>query len=310
MEANDMRRGTRRGSLVGPAILIGLGIILLLNNFGTLPWSVWETIFRLWPVLVISVGLDLLIGHRSIWGSLLALVLTLAVFAGALWLLRADVGIGAAATTDRIRQALQGATRAEIVIAPAVGRLRIEGLQESASLVEGTLTLSKGERLARDFAVEGDKATLSLRSEGTSAGPVIGAWRDTRTWDLGLASDVPLELEISMGVGQSDLDLTGLSLSELNVSMGVGQTIVTLPDKGKFQAKIDSDIGETVIIIPTGIEARIEFDIGLAAKQVPSDFRRQDDVYTSPGYGSAQNRVDLKVSQDIGNVTIRRSAVR
>lgn len=310
MENNNVRRSIRRGSLVGPATLVGLGIILLLNNFGTLRWSVWETIFRLWPVLVIGVGLDLLIGHRSIWGSLLALVLTLAVFTGALWLLRTDVGIGTAATTERVRQALQGATQAEVVIAPTVGRLTIEGLQESANLVEGTLMLGTGERLARDFAVKGDEATLSLRSEGTSIGPVVGTWRDRRTWDLSLASDVPLKLEISMDVGQAELNLADLTLSELNISMGVGQTIVTLPDKGKFQAKIYSDIGQTVIIIPTGMEARIVFDTGIAAKQVPSDFRRQDDVYTSPGYGSAQNRVDLEVSQDIGNVTIRRSAVR
>jgi len=244
MENNNIRRSARRGSLVGPAILVGLGIILLLNNFGTLPWGVWETIFRLWPVLVIGVGLDLLIGHRSIWGSVLALVLTLAVFVGALWLLRADVGIGTAATTDRVRQALQG--QAEIVIAPAIGRLHIEGLQESASLVEGRLMLGEGERLARDFAVKGDKATLSLRSEGSSIGPVIGTWRDKRTWDLSLASDVPLKLDISMGVGQAELDLADLTLSELKVSMGVGQTIVTLPEKGRFQAKVSSDIGQTV----------------------------------------------------------------
>ncbi len=68
MENNNVRRSGSRGSLVGPAVLVGLGIILLLNNFGALPWSVWETIFRLWPVLVIGVGLDLLIGRRSIWG--------------------------------------------------------------------------------------------------------------------------------------------------------------------------------------------------------------------------------------------------
>ena len=66
---------SRRGSLVGPVILLGLGIVFLLNNLGVLEWSVWEVIFRLWPVLLIAAGLDFLIGRRSVWGSLLALVL-------------------------------------------------------------------------------------------------------------------------------------------------------------------------------------------------------------------------------------------
>ncbi len=121
---------------------------------------------------------------------------------------------------------------------------------------------------------------------------------------------LPLELEISMGVGQSNLDLTGLTLSSLSVSMGIGQTTVRLPDEGRFRAVIDGAIGETIIIIPARMEARISLDTGLAAHQVPGGYRRHDDVYTSSGYESASNRVDLEVSQAIGNVTIRHSAGR
>jgi len=62
-----------RGSLVGPIILIGLGIVFLLNNLGLLSWSVWEVILRLWPILLIAIGLDILLGRRwaccsSPWG--------------------------------------------------------------------------------------------------------------------------------------------------------------------------------------------------------------------------------------------------
>ena len=37
----------QRGSLVGPVILIGLGVVFLLNNLGVLAWSVWEVILRI-----------------------------------------------------------------------------------------------------------------------------------------------------------------------------------------------------------------------------------------------------------------------
>jgi hypothetical protein len=46
-------------------ILIGLGVVFLLNNPGILNWSVWDVIFRLWPVLLIAAGLDILIGRRA-----------------------------------------------------------------------------------------------------------------------------------------------------------------------------------------------------------------------------------------------------
>ncbi len=299
-----MNEQKRRSGLIGPTILIGLGIVFLLNNMGVLDWNVWEVIFRLWPVLLIAAGLDFLIGRRSIWGSLLALVLTLAVFAGALWLFGAGIGIGQALATEEVRQDLGGATQARVAIEPGVGTLRVHALPESANLVEGLIRLGKGERATREFSVEGETATFTLQSEGASV-PFVGGWGDERTWDLGFNPDVSLWLEISLGVGESDVDLTGLTVSDLDVSLGIGQTTVILPDEGDFQAKIDGAIGQTIVVIPAGLAARIRVDTGLAGSQLPGNYQRQDDVYTSPGYGSAENRVDLEVSQAIGNVTIR-----
>jgi len=301
---------SRRGSLVGPVILIGLGIIWLLNNLGILEWSVWEAILRLWPVLLVAAGLDLLIGRRSIWGSLLSLVLILAILAGVLWLFWADIGARWESTGEKVRQALDGATQAEVVIAPAVGTLHIEALPESASLVEGLIHLGSGERATPEFALEGETATFTLRSEGVAFGPFAGRWGDEWAWDLGLNPDVPLQLEISLGAGRSDVDLTGLMVSDLEASMGVGHTTVTLPDEGRFQTEIEGAIGQTVIVIPAGLAARVHVDTGLAGRQLPDEYERHGDIYTSPGYESAESRVDLKVSQAIGNITIRHARTK
>jgi hypothetical protein len=302
----DERRHVRRGSLVGPAILIGLGVVFLLNNLGILSWSVWEVILRLWPVLLVAAGLDLLLGRRSIWGSLLALVLTAAVLVGVLWLFRTGA-ISGQAPAEEVRQALDGATRAEVVIAPAVGAVHVEALPESNALVSGVIRPISGERVSRDFAVDGETAMFALRSAGTFGpfAPFAGGWGGGPGWDLGLNADVPLALEISLGVGESDVDLTGLQVRDLEVSMGIGQTTVVLPDEGRFGAKIEGAIGQTVVVIPAGLAARIQVDTGIAGRQLPAGYRQQDDVYLSPGYESADNRVDLEVSQAIGNVSIR-----
>lgn len=307
---NDMDKQKRGVSLVGPVILIGLGVVFLLNNLGILAWNVWEVIFRLWPILLIAAGLDLLIGHRSVWGSLLALLLTLAVFAGVLWLVGAGTGIGQAVTGEEIVQTLDGATRAEVIIEPGVGTLHVHALPESANLVEGVIRLGRGEKVTRDHAVEDETATFTLRSGGATFGPFIGEWGDERAWNIGLNSDVSLKLEISLGVGESEVDLTGLMVDDLQVSMGVGQTTVILPAEGSFQAQVEGAIGQTIVVIPAGLAARIQVDTGLAGSQLPDGYQRQDDVYTSPGYDSAENRVDLEVSQAIGNITIRHAGER
>ena len=305
----DEKSDTHRTSLIGPVILIGLGVVFLLNNLGMLSWSVWGVIFRLWPILLVAAGLDLLLGRRSVWGSLLALVLTVAVVGGVLWLAGAGILPRQAAATQDISQALDGATAARIVLAPAVGTVRVESLLETDDLVRGVIHPISGERVRRDFEIAGETATLSLRSEGSFgvASPFAGGWGDERGWDLDLSSKVPLELEVSLGVGESEIDLTGLQMRDLDASIGVGQTTVILPGEGRFQARIDGAIGQTIVIIPDGMEARVRVDTGIAGSQAPADYRRQDDVYISPGYAGAENRVDVEVSQAIGNISIRRS---
>jgi hypothetical protein len=305
----DYPQKRRRVTLVGPLILIGLGVIFLLNTMGVLAWSVWEVIFRLWPILLIAAGLEIILSRFSIWGSLLALVLAVAILAGALWLLGPDIRTGQVVAGEEVRQALGEATQAEVVIEPGVGSLHIEALPESADLVEGVIHVQGKQRVRRDFAVAGNTATFTLRGEGETFGPFIG-WSDRPSWDLGLAPEVPLELEVGMGVGRADIDLTGLTVSNLKVSMGVGQTTVILPDQGRFQAKIEGAIGETVVVIPAGMAARIHVNTGLAARGLPASYQRQDDVYTSPGYASADNRVDLEVSQAIGQITVRHTRTR
>jgi hypothetical protein len=300
-------RRSRRVSLVGPVILIGLGVIFLLNTLGLLAWSVWEVIFRLWPVLLIAAGLEIILNRLSAWGSLLALVLTVAIFAGALWLLGPDIGTRRIVAGEEISQALGGATRAEVVIEPGVGSLRIEALPESANLLEGVVGVGRGRRVNRHFAIAGGTATFTLRGEGEIIGP-FSWWGDQWNWQLGLAPEVPLELEVNFGVGRADIDLTDLTVEDLKVSMGVGRTTVTLPDEGRFYAKIDSAIGETVVVIPAGMAARVRVDTGLAVSDLPDNYQQRDDVYTSPGYASADDRVDLEVDQAIGKITVRQSS--
>jgi hypothetical protein len=299
------RRDSRRGGLVGPAILIGLGIVFLLNNLGVLSWSIWETLLRLWPVLLVAAGLDLILGRRSVWGSLLALALTIAVLGGALWLSEAGAGSVQAPRSQVIAQPLGEADQAELTIDPGIGRLHIEAASDSPNLVEGTLSLARREELAEDFTVQGQRATFALRTEQASFGPFITGSVGQRLWDLQLSPRVPLRLKADVGLGEMDLDLSGLTLEDLDLELGLGQTIVTLPEEGRFDARIEGAIGQTVVVIPEGLGAEVRLDTGITARQLPDDYRCADDVCTSPDYATADHRVDLVVGQAIGNLVIR-----
>lgn len=52
--------GRPTAGLVIPLVLIGAGVVLLLNTLGILPWESWSQIGRFWPVVVIAFGLSVL----------------------------------------------------------------------------------------------------------------------------------------------------------------------------------------------------------------------------------------------------------
>jgi len=44
-------------------ILVFLGGVLLLQNFDVLPWGLWGMLWRFWPVLLVIIGLNIIIGR-------------------------------------------------------------------------------------------------------------------------------------------------------------------------------------------------------------------------------------------------------
>lgn len=61
-------RTRRRISIFLPLLLIGVGVILLLNNMNALKWDVWDIVFLGWPILLVAGGLDGLVqGENPVW---------------------------------------------------------------------------------------------------------------------------------------------------------------------------------------------------------------------------------------------------
>ncbi len=300
----------RRGGVIGPTLLVAGGVVFLLNSTGRLDWNVWWTLVRLWPVLLVAVGLDLLVGHRSVLGSLLVVAVIALAFAGGVWLHQNPTFAARALPAgEEIAQPRDGATAASITLAPANGSLRVQGGSSPANLLEGTLRQAGRPRVERTFAVEGGRAVFDLRGPGGdwwSPGPSPRAGA-APNWDLALAADLPTELIVHMGAGEAMLELTETAVTRVEVSQGLGASEVHLPAHGRVQARISGAIGQIVVVIPRGMEARISVSGGIAARDIAAEFARQGDQYVSAGYLGAADAVDMEISQAIGSIVVRRA---
>ncbi len=289
-------------SLVGPTLLVGLGIILLLNNVGYLDWGFWDVV-RLWPVLLIAAGLELLLGRRSVWGSIVAAVLVLALLVGGVWLVTTTGGLApTGGEQTEIAYPLESAESALITLDPAIGELTVSALDDSGNLIEGTIVLRGPLELDQRFAA-GDPARVHLTAQAPSGVRLpSGVGGD---WQLELSPQVTLDLRTDTGIGATTLDLGQLVVDRTTVDFGIGQATVTLPEASNATVTIDGGIGTVVVEVPEAVGIRLVADTGLVARNVPSNYAQSGETFTSPNYERADYRVELVVSLGIGTLTVR-----
>jgi hypothetical protein len=69
-----------RGNVFFSIVLISIGIILLLNNFGLLTWNVWHVLWRFWPVILVFWGIETVLGRSFISNIIVTIIgLTLGI---------------------------------------------------------------------------------------------------------------------------------------------------------------------------------------------------------------------------------------
>jgi hypothetical protein len=295
----------RRPSLFWPLLIIGLGVLLLLQNLNLLPAGLWAALAQLWPVLLVLIGLDMLLGRRSRAGTAAVLLLGTLLVAGALaWaaLRASQLPPGGVQT---IVQPGGDAAALSVDLDFRAGDLRVSALEASENVLEGEAHHGRGERARLGYAVRGGTGELTLRQETNALLlPFLAGSGATARWEVGLAADLPLTLDISTGAGATTLDLTGLQLEALYLSTGVGQTRVLFPAAGRVIARVNTGVGATTFSVPADRPARITVRSGLASLSVPPRFARSGNVYTTAGFDAAADTLDLEVSAGIGQVVV------
>ena len=216
----------KRSNIVGPFILIGLGVLFLMQNLGIVDVDIWNVIWRFWPVFLIASGLEMVLGSRSNWGyvvGIVVVVIALGFGADALRALRQGPGDNQAARSNllntessdavAITQPLDGIERAKIDIETGISGITIR-TSETAQLVEGSVVPHRNEEIRSSFSKDGDTGYFSLSSK--SSGPLgfFNFGGNDSAWDLALNRTIPMQLAIDTGAGNADLDLQRLNLTD------------------------------------------------------------------------------------------------
>ncbi len=250
----------RRVSLVLPILLITIGVLFLLHNWRPAfdPLPILETY---WPLILIFIGVG------KIWdttyrsrnpnalpgisvGATVGALAFVAVLVILLWhghsFSRRQGFYSGSKHSTRIVES-QRAKSAHARLEMGAGQLTINS--GAKDLLDADFTYSDSfEEPHVDYSVDGGVGQLNISQESHS----LHFGRSRNDWDLRFNKDIPLEVKIDMGAGQGNLHFRDLPLTRLELNLGAGQMDVDLTGDRKtdLTADIEGGVGQADIRLP------------------------------------------------------------
>jgi hypothetical protein len=308
----------RSTSVVFPLLLIGIGLLLLLWRW--LPYfDPWPVLWKYWPLLLILVGAGMFWDRAQRRndpegapvvpvGSTIGTLLFLVVMAYLLWHGRAfyrhdwmNVSAGPSAHEHESQVVdLKGAKAARVVVHMPSGMLSIQGGADElmrADFFQGAAWAAP----SVDYRVDKGLGTLTIEQQ--SASQFVGG--SDNNWKLKLSDAVPVELEIDVGAGRSDLNLAKIDLTRLQLNVGAGQANVDLTgERSKdLQANIHGGVGEAIVRLPKSVGVVATVHGGLGSVDVHG-LKEEDGEYVNAAYGKSPNTLRLTVEGGIGHIRL------
>lgn len=201
--------------------------------------------------------------------------------------------------TDNRTVALGNATQANVEINKGVGNLTVSS--GASDLLNGTYYYNNSQwKPEVNYNVNGTTGTLTVRQPN---GSFFGSSR--YNWDLQFKNGIPLDFRFDLGVGNSTLNLSGLTLSGLSVQAGVGNIDINLAGitTTNMIGNINGGVGNLTIRIPRDIGVQIVVNHGLGQVNV-NGLKANGNTYTNDAFGTAANSIRLYVSGGVGQITI------
>jgi hypothetical protein len=171
--------------------------------------------------------------------------------------------------TAELDAPLEGATSATVKVDFSVGRANLVALASDSDNIFEAQIAYVGEY---EFEVTGTtEKKIKLRQKGSfprGFGSLFGN-KSELVWNIALSQKLPYDLNLKGGVGETDIDLTHVTVDKLKLETGVGKMSVTLPIQDTtIDAKIHGGVGKADVIVPANVGGKLDIQGGVGAVDV------------------------------------------
>ena len=306
-------------------ILLFVGGILLLNNLDVIDFY-WRSVFSMWPVLLIVIGVNLLVPRRGV-GNLISIIVTVAALAflgyrgmfppQTSWWGDPKQGVYSENPSEAGQKRLEKSngkfthdydstiTTANLAIKGGAVEYEITGLTDKLFSAEATNTIGSHQLTT---TAKGSHADLLFRMMDKKKGDWKVSGREN--WArIRLHPNPVWNIDLDMGAGAAEFDLTAYKIASLHFKGGAAS----------FEAKMGMPIEETTITVESGV-ASVDIDIpkaaackivvksGLSSRDFPGFAKQPDGSFVTEGYQENGNRFTINLQGGLSSFTVKRYA--
>lgn len=295
-------------------LFIGLGLLVLINNFTTI-FMDWATIWKLWPLVIVLLGLSILVKHqygKGVIAGLAAIVLALAIFASFKTLTHfihndfefvlGDKGNYEFVTTEYSERYDSTLNYAVLNFGAGAGSFNISDTTSELFFAntEGRKDYFKLRRYDTDsssfidFNMEGDFFTLGNKGYKNR---VEMSLNSNPTWDL----------NFDVGAASMDFDLTAYKTKNVDVDMGAASLRIKLGNlTPETKLNIDAGASDIDIFIPEESGCKISTDGALSSKHFNGFEKINSDNYETTNFNGAANKIYVIIDSGVSSISVDR----
>jgi hypothetical protein len=302
-------------NIIWGLILVLIGVLFILKNLGVIYFS-WYGVWKLWPVVLVLIGVAILPVKDSI-----KVILTVIVLAIAAYFLLAVTGQKHFSDRwsfkfhddeqsyadkpmdidQRIFEAYDTTiTDAQLIFDAAAGNFKID--ETSDDLFE---FIRDGNLGRYNYAIKdmGSRREINIELE---EGRVIGGDFKNRV-SLKLNPNPVWDINIDVGAASIDLDLTAFKINELDIDGGASSINLSLGElHSQSRVKINSGASSITIRVPESFACEVNTSTVLSSKDLPGFNKIGGGSYVTPDFSEKEKNIIIDVEAAVSSLIILR----
>lgn len=302
-------------------LLMALGVVFFLLNYGKLSWNFWLNVVELWPLILILAGIGLLFSRRIPFSTVL-LVFLLSMVGYSLVVgdtpvpRQMNIPFNSGTTvTKPINVSLpSNVKKAQVNLNLGGSQIQIRALDPGNSerqLItgsyegknQGSVQGTNGSGVSTRLSGDTLNVTLSSPTWGRNAN-----MSNQNDLELNLSTKVHYDFDITAGAIDGTVDLSRLPVDNLKIGTGASKFELQFGDMGvSTQGKIDSGASKLTLVVPENVGLKIRLNgVATSTNFMGSGLLLEDKTWVSSNFAQAKTKIDLEISTAAGSVQLER----